>query len=87
MIFSRYGVNADRILKMEPQKGFDFYNKALEEIAEDKFFLRWIHGYHQTVPYDEFKSELLGGSPGVSSGKEVSQTDIFDKVANILRKE
>lgn len=56
MLLSRYG-NTD-LLGGDFVRSANIIYKAMQKIAEDKLFFRWVFGYQTAIPFEEFKNRL-----------------------------
>lgn len=73
---------------MSPEKGYEFYLKALEKYQDERLFARWIHGYQTSMEFSEFKKKAAGTvRQAAVPHRELSEAETYEKVKNILRKE
>ena len=72
---------------MEPRRGFSFYQEAERQRQDERLFLRWVHGYQTEMNFQDFKQRAMASVAPETTGKQMTEAEIYEKVGGILRKE
>lgn len=71
------------MFSMDFEEGFELISYAIKQQNEEKMHNTWLHGYNQSLNFEEFK-DINSGESGECQDESLTVEEILTNVKSVL---